>query len=600
MSIQAIRILNPWFLELDTRGRPAAGYRVYTLQAGSTSTLIDTYVDKDLLVKNTNPIVLNSRGECTIFTEQPSVKLVYTTPDGDLGSPIWTQDYVIGSEQFDLWNTGSASGTTNNVYVVTTSPVYTSIPDGFSLVMIPDVNNLDTLILRAFTGVGINDAFFKGPYSGSTPSTFQVEIDGTGTPDTFRWRKDSGSWISGVAITGSWQNLQEGVAVKFGASIGHTANDLWTQTVRPPAYLDFCSLGNKIIYKSADGALQPLDGDDIIAGIPAHMDYSTSENCWILLNPTTPVFSDQIQTRERKEIASTYTVDVEDDWGKELSCKGTFTVTLPPCTNAANRFYYIVNAGTGIITVEVDGGTDLIILPGFTSGVTDFELLQSGWTSVQLVTNGVDWHILAAVGELHGIETFTSSGTWTRPANVQFVNVMCVGGGGGGGGVSSSSGNGGSGGGGGEFTHRFHIDVSADATVSVTRGSGGNGSTGGDGGSGGASSFGSYLSANGGGGGKNGASSPTTGGTGGYGNAANKTYAVHGDNGGNGNGSSTVDGGSGGKSGGGRGNGTSTQTSSNSNGYSGNPYGGGGSGASAGSNARSGGQGSAGIVVVWW
>ena len=56
--------------------------------------------------------------------------------------------------------------------------------------------------------------------------------DATGTwekiPNTFKWKKDSGAFTTGVAITGIAQDLQEGVQVTFGAKFGHTLNDQWT------------------------------------------------------------------------------------------------------------------------------------------------------------------------------------------------------------------------------------------------------------------------------------------------------------------------------------------------------------------------------------
>lgn len=81
-----------------------------------------------------------------------------------------------------------------------------------------------------FTGTGLNDAAADGtPASGSLIRNFRVEIDGTGTPDTFQWSKDAGAtWeATGVAITGFSQYLTEGVAVAFNATTGHTLGDRW-------------------------------------------------------------------------------------------------------------------------------------------------------------------------------------------------------------------------------------------------------------------------------------------------------------------------------------------------------------------------------------
>lgn len=80
----------------------------------------------------------------------------------------------------------------------------------------------------SFTGAGLDDLTEGGTYTGGG-QTYRVKIDGEGTPDTFTWSDDGGStWeATGVAITGSAQSLSNGVTVTFGATTGHTADDLW-------------------------------------------------------------------------------------------------------------------------------------------------------------------------------------------------------------------------------------------------------------------------------------------------------------------------------------------------------------------------------------
>lgn len=111
-------------------------------------------------------------------------------------------------------------------------------------------------------------------------------------------------------------------------------------------------------------------------------------------------------------------------------------------------------------------------------------------------------------GELIDIATFTSSGTWTAPANCTRVLVKLVGGGGGSAGYCES------GGAGGYAEGTF--PMKPGDTVSVTVGGGGGGvgyyAAAGDGGT---SSFGGYLSATGGYGANRNYSH--TGGHGGYG-----------------------------------------------------------------------------------
>lgn len=80
---------------------PAAGYRLFTYQAG-TSTKINTYTDFALLVPNTNPVVLDEDGCATIFlADGQFYKYVLAPPPEDVLHPddppssnIWTQDNI--------------------------------------------------------------------------------------------------------------------------------------------------------------------------------------------------------------------------------------------------------------------------------------------------------------------------------------------------------------------------------------------------------------------------------------------------------------------------------------------------------------------------
>ena len=69
-----------------------------------------------------------------------------------------------------------------------------------------------------------------GPcYGYSTSTKYRVQIDATGTPDTFKWSKDGGNtWsATGVVITGGWQTLNNGVQISFDSTTGHALSDYW-------------------------------------------------------------------------------------------------------------------------------------------------------------------------------------------------------------------------------------------------------------------------------------------------------------------------------------------------------------------------------------
>ncbi len=91
-------------------------------------------------------------------------------------------------------------------------------------------NPASTVNTEVFTGSGLDDLTAGGTFTGGANITYTVKIDGTGTPDTFKWSKDGGStWeVETVNIDGTAQTLDLGVTVTFGATTGHTLNDLWT------------------------------------------------------------------------------------------------------------------------------------------------------------------------------------------------------------------------------------------------------------------------------------------------------------------------------------------------------------------------------------
>ena len=203
----------------------------------------------------------------------------------------------------------------------------------------------------------------------------------------------------------------------------------------------------------------------------------------------------------------------------------------------------------------------------------------------------------------HGMQIFTSSGTFTIPAGVTSVKVTVVGGGGGGGGVGTvSATKRAGGGGGGGYTEKILTGITPGLTLSVSVGAGGSGGNQVSGGSGGTSSVSSGTQTI--------TTISSTGGAGGTG--GNVTTGAPGGAGGTGSGGDfSVSGQAGGISGTVTGSGGSTfkfigiggfaYPLDNGNGNSGVGYGGGGSGTgNSGVNSSIGASGSSGIVMFEW
>src|SRR5574337_258670 len=94
---------------VDNNGNALAGGQLYTYQAG-TSTLQPTYTDSTGLTANTNPIVLNARGEANIWvTSGQAYKFALYD---SLNNLIWTVDNIIDASAALAANLASTTNAT--------------------------------------------------------------------------------------------------------------------------------------------------------------------------------------------------------------------------------------------------------------------------------------------------------------------------------------------------------------------------------------------------------------------------------------------------------------------------------------------------------
>jgi hypothetical protein len=83
----------------------------------------------------------------------------------------------------------------------------------------------------AFAGGGLNDLMAGGRWTPAPANAmFMVTISSTGTPDQFKWSKNSGTLSAAIPITGAAQPLSDGVTITFAATTGHTFAASWTIT----------------------------------------------------------------------------------------------------------------------------------------------------------------------------------------------------------------------------------------------------------------------------------------------------------------------------------------------------------------------------------
>jgi hypothetical protein len=109
-------------------GVPLSGGKLYTYAAG-TVTPLATYTDYNAGTANTNPVILNSRGEASIWL---GTSMYYMVLKDSTDVQIWTADNVSGG------GTGATGGGTDQVFQLNQTVVTTSytLPTGYSAVSV--------------------------------------------------------------------------------------------------------------------------------------------------------------------------------------------------------------------------------------------------------------------------------------------------------------------------------------------------------------------------------------------------------------------------------------------------------------------------------
>ena len=208
-------------------GAPLVGGKVYTYAAGTTSALA-TYSDKAGVTPNTNPVILDSRGEATIFWGQAGYKVVLKD-SADV--TIWTQDNLYAVQDSSSMTfaqeliTATAGQTVFNLSISYTNGTNSIAVYCNGLRLPPtDYTETSTTSVTMNTGATVGDEFLfvAGDFAASTTGADLVTYTPAGT---------------GAIATTVQSKLRESVSVKDFGAVGDGVTDDYAEITAAITYL---------------------------------------------------------------------------------------------------------------------------------------------------------------------------------------------------------------------------------------------------------------------------------------------------------------------------------------------------------------------------
>jgi len=164
----------------STAGAPLVGGKLYTFAAGTTTPLA-TYTTQAGTIANTNPIILDSRGEANVWLASAAYKLKLTTPDD---VEIWTVDNVSSAETFGASQLLTSVSGSDTITATVTSPNFTAYAAGQMFSFVAAGANTTSAVTLNLNGLGAKALTKQGtnPLSAGDIQAGQivlVEYDGT-------------------------------------------------------------------------------------------------------------------------------------------------------------------------------------------------------------------------------------------------------------------------------------------------------------------------------------------------------------------------------------------------------------------------------------
>ena len=146
---RAIQVENLLSGLIDASGDPLSGGKVWTYEAG-TNNLKTTYTDQVMSSDATNPIILDSRGQASVFGYGNYKFKIYDSTDV-LQTTIDNLIYAYPDDETVYCGTSSGG---SNAYVLSPSPTITGLIDGMTLTFIANFASTSACTVNP-SGLGV-------------------------------------------------------------------------------------------------------------------------------------------------------------------------------------------------------------------------------------------------------------------------------------------------------------------------------------------------------------------------------------------------------------------------------------------------------------
>ena len=279
-------------MQFNQGGVPLNGGKLFTYIAGTT-TKLTTYTDATGGTPNTNPIILDSNGQCSVWLV-PSVSYKLTlSPATDTDpptNPFWTEDHIVSASPTALISYAPATGT-GDAIIASPVPAVGALTDGLLVAVAAAATNTLTNPTLNVSGLGAK-TIFKGV---GVPLAVGDIVSGLDM--LLLYTTGTGEWILLNPMTTVATGIRYAVATGTGDIITATPVPALaaltdglliavgagaSNTITNPT-LNVSGLGAKTVYKGAGVALV---AGDIASGLDMLLLYvAGGSGAWILLNP---------------------------------------------------------------------------------------------------------------------------------------------------------------------------------------------------------------------------------------------------------------------------------------------------------------------------